>query len=126
VPRRGAGRNGAAWWRRLLGSGTRLVRPLQTAWHEVIALLGLRTRDEPDKSRAIAIVLALLFGAFGGHGFYLGRFRRGFLYVALLPVLTLSLVLGWYDALRFIWFDRAEFERRFVRRAGVEPLPSGA
>lgn len=126
VQRLDARRDGAAWWRRWIASGARRVRPLQTAWREVLALLGVRTRDEPDKSRAIAIMLALLFGAFGVHWFYLGRYRRGAAHVALLPLLGLSLIFGWYDALRFIWFDRAGFERRFVRRQGPELLRRGA
>lgn len=126
VQRRSAGSNGAAWWRRLMISGTRLVRPLQAAWREVLALLGVQTREEPSRIRAIAIGLALTFGAFGAHWLYLGRYRRGIAYVALLPVLGLSLILAWYDALRFIWFDRAEFERSFVRRQGSELRRRGA
>lgn len=64
--------------------------------------------------RWIAIGLALLLGVLGLHWFYLGRFRRGFLYVGL-GLISISLYLGVVDAIRWAWLSDAEFERRYAR-----------
>jgi len=61
-------------------------------------------------SRAIAVVLALLFGWAGAQWFYLGRRRRGIVYACTLPI---AMLLSYVDALRFLWVDRAEFETRW-------------
>jgi TM2 domain-containing membrane protein YozV len=121
VRRAGERLPGPAQWRRMLESGGRTARPLRTAWQEVIASVGLGTRRAPGRSRAVAVVLALLIGLLGAHWFYLGRHRRGAAYVVLAPLLALSMFLGWYDAVRFIWVDRAQFERRFARTAPDRP-----
>lgn len=114
VSRARSGANDAAWWRKPLASLGRAWRPLPAAWHEVIASLGLQKEAHAAKSRTMAILLACLFGILGAHWFYLGRYRRGALYVGLIPLMGLSLFLAWYDALRFLWVDRIEFERGFA------------
>ena len=34
-----------------------------------------------EKSRTITLIICFLFGLFGGHYFYIGKIRRGFLYL---------------------------------------------
>lgn len=92
------------------------TNPLRRAWREVFDRLGLApAHDAHGKSRVIATLLAIFLGGFGAHWFYLGRRRRGWLYVLGMPLLLLSLYAAWFDALRFLWVDRSEFERRFTR-----------
>ena len=87
--------------------------PLRRAWREVFAGLGLAPDPEP-RSRAVAIILALLVGWLGAQWFYLGNRRRGWIYVATIPLLMAPLFVSWIDALRFVWADRREFEARYV------------
>ncbi|SEQ18111.1 hypothetical protein SAMN04488038_104200 [Solimonas aquatica] len=58
--------------------------------------------------------LALFFGVLGLQWFYLGRFRRGFLYVGL-GLFGISLYVGVIDAIRWIRLSDIEFERRYGR-----------
>jgi len=102
------------WWQELPRRVLRAYRPLAGAWRDAIESLDLPRAQRESHSRAVAIALALLLGAFGAHWFYLGRPRRGVVYLLLLPVLLLSAWLGWIDAVRFVWVDRSEFERRFA------------
>lgn len=113
---------------RLVGLGIfkRLLRPmagpLQDAWKEVFVRTRLGWGElRPQRSRMVAVALALLLGFVGAHWFYLGHTRRGFLYLVLLPVAMASLFLGIIDALRFVWIDRAEFDSRIAppRRAAA-------
>jgi len=68
------------------------------------------------KSRGVAVVLALAFGGFGAHWFYLGRRRAAFAY--LLGFITLvPFVLAWIDALRWLLMDKAGFEARVLQEA---------
>jgi len=96
-----------------------ILRPsaasLQRAWHEVFACLGLAV-NQGGRSRALAVALAIVFGWSGAHWFYLGRIRRGVVYLLLLP---LAIFLGFIDAFRFLWVDRSGFDARF------SALPSG-
>lgn len=85
--------------------------PLQRAWRNVFAQLGLVWGAGPRRHRRLnAVLLAALFGWCGAHWFYLGRPRRGRVY---LLMLALAIFPSWYDALRFVWVDRAEFDARF-------------
>jgi TM2 domain-containing membrane protein YozV len=85
---------------------------LRRAWRQVFAHLGMATDPMGGRrSRGVAVLLALLFGYAGAHWFYLGNSRRGWTYVALIPVLLASLFMGVVDAARFILMDRAEFDR---------------
>lgn len=91
--------------------------PLRHAWRQVFTLLGLEWGAGPGRhGRLPAVLLALLFGWFGAHWFYLGNRKRGWVYVLTLPV-GVPIVMGWVDALRFVWVERAEFERRFATAA---------
>lgn len=85
--------------------------PLQRAWRKVFGQLGLAWGAGPQRNlRLNAVLLAALFGWCGAHWFYLGRPRRGRLYLLMFAVAILP---AWVDALRFVWIDRAEFDSRF-------------
>jgi hypothetical protein len=83
--------------------------PLLRAWRNVFQRLGIDAGAYvAPRSRVLAVVLATFCGGFGAHWFYLGRRRRGWIYLGLL--IFGSFVAGWWDALRFIWYDRAQFD----------------
>jgi TM2 domain-containing membrane protein YozV len=86
--------------------------PLRRAWRQVFAQLGLGG-GEGSRSRAIAVSLAMFVGWTGAHWFYLGRPRRGVVYLLALPLLLAPLFLGFVDAFRFLWVDRDGFDARF-------------
>jgi len=67
----------------------------------------------PARSRVVAICLAVTFGAFGAHHFYLRDRQRGFKYLAFCWTLV-PLFLALRDAARLVLVDREEFERDFV------------
>jgi TM2 domain-containing membrane protein YozV len=87
--------------------------PLRRALREVFARLELAGSDSAGRSRAVAALLAVFFGWSGAHWFYLGRRRLGVIYILTIPLLFAPLFLGFWDAFRFIWVDRAEFDSRF-------------
>jgi TM2 domain-containing membrane protein YozV len=93
--------------------------PLRRAVRAVFAQLGLAAAAGTGRSRAVAALLAVAVGWTGAHWFYLGRPRRGWIYVLTIPLLMAPLFLGLWDALRFIWVDRAEFDSRFSALGGV-------
>ncbi len=97
--------------------------PLRRAWRDVFAQLGhVPGAAEGSRSRAWAVILAIVFGCFGAHWFYLGRRRRGVVYILAIPLLLAPLFLGFIDAFRFLWVDRAGFDARFsALRAGPAP-----
>lgn len=89
--------------------------PLRRAWREIFSGLGVDAGTMDRKpSRVLAVILAIVAGYAGAHWFYLGKSRRGWTYVALIPALFASVFLGLFDALRFIWVDRATFDARFA------------
>ncbi|MGZ5185640.1 MAG: NINE protein [Caldimonas sp.] len=89
--------------------------PLRHAWRELLRQLGHpQAVARSRRSRLAAVLLALLFGWAGAQWFYLGRNRRGWVYLLTLPVFMAPLFVSFFDALRFIWVERAEFDSRFV------------
>ncbi len=67
------------------------------------------------KDKATAIVLAILFGWFGAHKFYLNEGGAGVLYL-IFSVLTCGVFpafLGWIDALFLALMSSEEFDRRY-------------
>jgi TM2 domain-containing membrane protein YozV len=60
-----------------------------------------------NKSRAIAIVLALLLGGIGGHKFYLGRIGTGILYL-LFCWTFIPYIIAFVEAIIYVnMFDQA-------------------
>ena len=83
--------------------------PLRRAWREVFRRLGVHSGTfTASRSKTLATLLALFFGGFGAHWFYLGRRRRGWIYLVLLPFG--SFLAGLWDAVHFVWMDRERFE----------------
>ena len=99
-------------WRDFIASiGRPAAGPLRYAWREVFRILAMESGgDNRLLSRGMAVMLALSFGWSGAHWFYLGQRRRAWIYLFSVPLALLPLFLSWYDALRFIWIDRASFE----------------
>ena len=98
-----------------------MLRPsggaLRRAWREVFGVLRLVPGSSRQHGlRFRAALLAFFFGWTGAHWFYLGRRRRGWAYLLIFPM---GLMMMWVDALRFVWVDRAEFDRRFATNEAV-------
>ncbi len=72
------------------------------------------------KRRWLAILCALIGGWFGLHRFYLRQAELGLIYAIVYFVFSwrllhipLTLILGWYDAYRFLMMDDDEFDRKY-------------
>ncbi len=104
------------------GFGRPSAPALRCAWRQVFAHLGLPWRDVArPRSRAVAVLLALSFGWLGAQWFYLGKRRRGWIYVATIPLLLAPAFASYIDAVRFIWVDRADFDARFAAVPDAAP-----
>lgn len=53
-----------------------------------------------DKDRTVAIALAIFFGLFGIHRFYVGQVKMGLLYLVG-STTGLTIILGFYDAYKY-------------------------
>jgi hypothetical protein len=82
--------------------------PLRAASRQLMATMGHEWRDVPHRS--VAVVLAILFGMFGAHWWYVGDRRKALTRLALLPVGIVTLLLGWNDARRWLLDDRRSFD----------------
>jgi TM2 domain-containing membrane protein YozV len=58
--------------------------------------------------------LALVLGGIGAHKFYLDKPGKGLLYLMFCWTGIPTLV-GLYEAVKYIWLDEEEFQRRFAR-----------
>jgi hypothetical protein len=67
-----------------------------------------------ERSRGVAIVLALIWGMFGAHNFYLRRWRRGVASLLLCWTMVPAL-LSWLFILRVLWTTRHQFSLRYPR-----------
>jgi hypothetical protein len=86
--------------------------PLRRGFRALFTRLGRPTQSfDAGRSRGMAVVLAIVAGYAGAHWFYLGDTRRGRRYLWLFPVALASVFLSLYDAIRFVWIDRAAFDR---------------
>lgn len=63
------------------------------------------------KSRTVSVGLALVFGGFGAHKFYLDKPGKGFLYL-LFCWTGIPSIIGLVDAVRYIRMEEEEFHRR--------------
>ena len=89
--------------------------PLRRAWRGIFSDLGLAGAiGSKPRSRFVAVLLAAAVGWTGAQWFYLGRNRRGWIYLATFPLFMVSYFLSFADAIHFIWVERSEFEARFV------------
>jgi TM2 domain-containing membrane protein YozV len=89
----------------------------------VFAKLGVGKKGDDRHTRRTAVHAAIYLGWAGAHGFYPGDTRKGWSYVSMIPVLIVPMLLAWFDAVRFLWVDRAEFDARFSSR---RPLVAAA
>lgn len=84
---------------------------------EICPHCGVRLRDAPGRDagdkKLIAALLALLFGSFGIHKFYLGQKTQGILYLVFFWTLIPAL-LGIVDAARYLLLDDEEFAARYL------------
>ena len=84
---------------------------------EICPHCGVRLRDPPGRDagdkRLIAALLALLFGGFGIHKFYLGQKTHGVLYLVFFWT-TIPFFLGIIDAARYLLLDDEEFAARYL------------
>lgn len=85
--------------------------PLTAAIRRVFKELDLPWVEQ--KSRATAALLAVFFGWFGFHHFYLGRRRRALYYLAFSWTMV-PLFLAWIDAVRFALADERQFQEKFA------------
>jgi hypothetical protein len=83
--------------------------------------------ETSDKSRGVALALAVVLGPFGGHRFYLGRPRSGALMLATLGGLGIWYL---YDVILVASGSFRDGQQRLVRRwdpeeaVPVTPLPA--
>jgi len=63
-----------------------------------------------QKKKAVAIILAVFFGAMGAHRFYLGQVGRGILYFILWFI---SWMFGFIDAIIIASMSQDEFDRKY-------------
>lgn len=68
----------------------------------------------PRKNRSLSVGLALVLGGIGAHKFYLDKPGKGLLYLMFCWTGIPTLV-GLYEAVKYIWLDEEEFQRRFAR-----------
>ena len=70
-------------------------------------------RASRPRTKGTAIALALLLGVFGGHKFYLGDKKAGWLYVLLAFCCYISAVFALVDAVRLLMMSAPEFDQRY-------------
>jgi TM2 domain-containing membrane protein YozV len=84
---------------------------------EICPECGVRLRDPPGRAasdkKLIAALLALVFGVFGIHKFYLGQRAQGGLYLLFFWTLIPAL-LALIDAARYLLMDDETFEERYL------------
>jgi len=64
------------------------------------------------KDKTIAIILCLVFGAFGIHKFYLGRIKAGVLYL-LFSWSFIPLLLALFDLISLLSHSRQKFSKKY-------------
>lgn len=64
------------------------------------------------KNKLIAIILTLVFGAFGIHKFYLGKIRAGVLYL-LFSWTFVPLLLALFDLIVLLTYSKQKFNKKY-------------
>ncbi len=100
------------YWGPLAGTFRRVFKQLELPWVD-------------HKNKTIAVLLALSFGIFGLHHFYLGNKRRG-LYHLVFFWTAVPYFLGMIDAVKIMRADKQNFERNFVKHHQPEERISGS
>lgn len=77
-----------------------------------------------EKDRTIAIILAISFGLFGIHRFYLGDTKKGALYL-LFCWTGIPGIIGWYDAFKYFTND-SEFGVSYENEASTSAGKNGS
>ena len=68
------------------------------------------------KNKGLTTILALFFGVFGVHRFYLGQKFLGVLYIVLFFVFGLSFIISLIDVLGFLFMSKERFDYRYNRK----------
>jgi len=85
-----------------------------------------RNRPQAEKSRILAGILAVFFGTFGAHRFYLRDPGVGFLYLFIffmtsrLFFFPITMVMGWIEAFRLFTMSESEFDRKYNKHLSQE------
>jgi TM2 domain-containing membrane protein YozV len=82
--------------------------PLRATCRRLFTRMGIEWHDAPN--RLVAVALAFLLGGLGGHWFYLGERRRALRRLLLLPVIFVTVPYAWFEACRWLLWDRRRFE----------------
>lgn len=64
------------------------------------------------KDKAIAIIIALFFGGFGGHWYYLGKIKRAVIYSLFFWTFVPALI-TWIDIIIIACMDAGKFNQKF-------------
>jgi TM2 domain-containing membrane protein YozV len=64
------------------------------------------------KNKLVAIILTLVFGAFGIHKFYLGKIRSGVLYL-LFSWTFIPLLLALFDLIVLLTYSKQKFNKKY-------------
>jgi TM2 domain-containing membrane protein YozV len=64
------------------------------------------------KNKVVAIILTLVFGAFGIHKFYLGKIRSGVLYL-LFSWTFIPLLLALFDLIVLLTYSKQNFNKKY-------------
>lgn len=64
------------------------------------------------KNKLVAIILTLVFGAFGIHKFYLGKIRSGVLYL-LFSWTFIPLLLALFDLIVLLTYSKQNFNKKY-------------
>lgn len=70
------------------------------------------TRPRPSKNRFIAALLALVFGMFGVHYFYLGNKKKGLLYLAFFWT-YIPIALSIFTGFRLLFMSNQKFKEKY-------------
>lgn len=69
-------------------------------------------KKKPGKSKMTAALLAIIFGSFGLHKFYLGQVVWGLLYLFLFWS-SISMILGFIEGFYYLTMSNKDFESKY-------------
>ncbi|NNF34936.1 MAG: NINE protein [Saprospiraceae bacterium] len=85
-----------------------------------------RRSNQSERSRIFAALLAIFFGGFGAHKFYLRDPGAGILYIFIFFIASriafpISFILGWIDAFRLLTMGDEAFDRKYNKHLSRDP-----